>query len=318
MEEIFSKNSRFHFHRCDVVINLIYIYNYLIIIQFCLQCQVTSVSLTGEFDTLSTFTHSFAELFPLMEQLALNEFQCKDATWVQNVTNLTHLNCSNPSISYFRPGQLADSYYATLIKNNPKIRYFKATHVTHDLIKLLADNTPELEALELSKYHDFSQVDANVVNTFDNVKYLKIEQSDYSLPKNSYFTNVEELHINFYQMFDCSRWIELLRNSPHLTKLTLLTIDEMKLIKLKDIPLNVTDTTLSIRAENYAPHVIEFIKNCNLLDKLHLIITTKTLDSTMEQLKNHFDATWEMEGRTNDFVRSEIFLKRIKNVDALL
>lgn len=150
---------------------------------------VESLILENRISVLSGVNLTFGEIFPRIENLTLNRFECPNFL-DEHYPHLKHLR-AQVSSTYGVMHQFTFSIFKTFIAKNSQIKSLDLQHVEPGLLDYIANVVPTLERLTLKGYS--LNCDKNNYNThFKHLKRLEVFESWGALSSNISFGILEE------------------------------------------------------------------------------------------------------------------------------
>lgn len=281
--------------------------------------RVTNVLVSGRFNSLGSKTLKLNELYPAIVNLTMKNIKVIDSSWVN--LNFPHLKYICVDVSQNTDPRNAANYLSEadvdqLIKSNPQIESIRLGSITQNLLQMLANDLPKLEHLELESYDEWNSYNFEHREVrFDNVKRFEMESGSHSVPENITFNQLEEFKTDGFPD-DCTRWIDLIKNTKSLRKVHVYEryIRNSELQRLAKANLQLIEISLWCGRDVEDETIVMFIKNSKQLMKLHLVKFTApnsglvhltSLRHTANTLRQKFGDTWII----RDF-DSDIFLER--------
>lgn len=278
--------------------------------------KLKSLYLKGSFKTLNSPSHSFAELFPMVNQLQLVHADVVDGNSIENkMENLKKLSLIFSSAS---AGQRIKENYKKFVKKNQNVRALQLTRCEHKFVEFIADNLCQLDEIEIvwSHFNNPDKENNNLTDIyFDNVKKLTIKNTRpdrANPPEKTHFTNAIELVVNAYRDSD-STWTQFIAKLMNLKKLHFLQdpIPDQTLRLLIPTAKNLTvfsgDLTKDVNDET----ILEFMKSHpNLLNVR--FTRNDNFTSAAEHIRREFGDKWQTIEISKPSSPFELILLRIK------
>lgn len=258
--------------------------------------NVKIVSLAGLIGSLGNEKFSFFELFPKICELDLFDLK------IHSSNNLIIKIPQLEKISYGQRhiGDDNDLLFEKIIKINPQIRNVTFYNIQPKLLKFISNQLLNLEYLELQHYQHHSN-NINHSYHFENVKVFKIDNGlDSSWPNNLTFSDkLEEFNVDYFWTNPDA--IDLIELHPNLKKLYIHgynPVGNNDLKRLIAINLSVTEMALYFGYSIENNLIVQLIKNCNQLNKIHLnrfISNQSEINEFIQILRKHFESEWNIE-----------------------
>lgn len=279
--------------------------------------KLKTLYLKGSFKTFNSPSHTFAELFPMVNQLQLVHADVIDADSIESkVENLKKLSLIFSSAS---AGQRIKENYKKFVKKNQNVRALQLTRCEHSFVEFIADNLRQLEQIEIvwSHFNNPDKKNNNLTDIhFDNVKSLTIKSTRpdrANPPQKIFFTNAIELVVNAYRDSD-TLWTQFIAKLMSLEKLKFLQdpIPDDTLRSLIPTAKNLTVFSSELTKDVNDETILEFLKNHPNLLNGHFTRNDNNFSSAAELIRREFGDKWQLIEISKSSSPFELILLRIK------
>lgn len=246
--------------------------------------KIESVSLGMEMKTVGK---SLDQIFPNLKSLSLSLITILDESLIDcHLPYLEHL--------YFRVEHnfrdTTESYVEILIRNNPQIRSIVLYNVSSRFLAIVNQLLSNLEHLTLWAF----AMNGDDIH-FENVKTFVMKNALYSSPVNITFSNLEELHMSYYDnRFDA--WLDFITKHPNLKRLhieeSVATDIHERFGTLTDNLHSLDEISIVCQGSMSVEAVTKLIGDHENLMKLDLATLT---DDVKETLRKELGSRWNIE-----------------------
>lgn len=256
--------------------------------------SVENLSLDGNFKSLGNAQFSLNELFPAVRRLGLGSISLDDkSSAIHHYPHLEHLRINLVVIE--TSNFLNENEITELIKLNPQVKSL-ALHVSsQNLLKLVTEEMRSLETLTLNGFYERVQDEEFEIN-FENVKVLRMQCNDHSMPKNITFPQLVEFETDALPR-TCSRWIDFVGKTKSLKKLLVKDyyMKDAEISRLANADLSLQEIRLSCREDVQNESIIQLLQKSKELRKAHIEIETKKmLVSIVQEVEQKFGHQWNI------------------------
>lgn len=222
------------------------------------------LSLSGNFKISA---HTFNTTFPSLQELSLHfVYRIEEKTFLTNHYPQLKRVCLDASpLQNSKPFDLFRKFF----RKNPQIHTFTMKNNVKGVLEAVNELLPNLEHLELHKYHSNTRREDGDIILFENVKNFTMVY-DYP-PKNIEFKNLIEVrssgNLHYHQL-----WADFVEKNPKLQRLYVRVPfqndDQVK--KLAAVASNLTDIFLEFRKTVSNENILNLVRHCPKLKRMHL------------------------------------------------
>lgn len=227
---------------------------------------LTKLSIKGEFQAFDGQL-KIEELFPVVHDLTLLPIFIPNGAAI-------HRRFSNLEILHVHIWQMKNSLRFTqddveaLLRKNPQIRCVRFNYCTRPFLKTVNKILPNLVQLEIDNYRNVHGDDGLPI-VFEYVNYLALRGGAESVPRNLFFSRIEELYTDMFPR-NCFKWIDFVQNCTTLKKLIVCGpfVTNEQLEHLAEHTLNLDEVHIQLNNDVNDATISEFVRTSGNIEKI--------------------------------------------------
>lgn len=220
--------------------------------------KIEILSIRGVFNSLSSKTLAFNELFPAVDHLTLTHVEVLDLNCIDfEFSSMKQLSVE--ICQHNNPHRFTEEHFSKLLKRNPQIQSLTLGSSSRSFLKNVSESLPNIEHLGLFHYFPFHAEPKETI-IFENVKNLTVFSSAESVPKYVEFKKLTELHTENIPILYNNKWVEFVEKSPFLNKLYVENgaIDNEQLARLAAMDLILTEASFNLELNVVDEIIVRF------------------------------------------------------------
>lgn len=267
--------------------------------------KVEILFLGGQFNSVASFSHSFVELFPVIQKLYLQHLKIIDKSYIDQ--EFIHLQYLHVQLCYDPPPMLSLTYHENddddddepqqgnndepqqgndddlvqfcsaetdierLLWRNPQIQSLSLTYSSPKLLNIVNKTLPHIRNLTLVSFnpsHVQNEEESDVI--FKYITNFTLLTGMGEVPYNIFFEQLKELYIEATPL---TEWFILAERNQNLEKLLMKGgyVDNEQFQRIVSGNTKLIETTLYVSDDVWDESIINFLKNGKHLKKVVFI-----------------------------------------------